>query len=99
MISGRIGAIKRQIFYFLEYAAARILSGILALLPFEAAMRLASLTGVLACGLMPERRKIADENIRRAFGDSLSKKEMFDALHPCCGTLRAELVCIWPLRS
>ena len=59
----------------LEYVPIRIASILLRLVPRRAALGLGRLAGRVACALDGRHRRVAMENLRIAFGDSLAEKE------------------------
>jgi len=62
--------------HHLEYAAARAGIAVANLLSARAADRLGAGLGMIAHGLLTSRRRIASDNIKHAFGDALSEKEI-----------------------
>lgn len=53
--------------FFFEYLAIRLLAGLLRRLSRPTALRVGGHLGLLAVWLLPKRRRLAEENLRRAF--------------------------------
>ncbi len=66
----------RQFFFYLEYFIFRAIAGLVNLLPFKAADRLAETAGRLIFHLISSRRNIALNNLKAAFTDEKPDDEL-----------------------
>jgi KDO2-lipid IV(A) lauroyltransferase len=67
---------KSKTFQIVEYAAFYVTVAIARALPMKALRVISGLLGYLLYAAIPRRRKIALQNIRAAFGDTMSEKEV-----------------------
>nr|MDA8084331.1 lysophospholipid acyltransferase family protein [Nitrospiraceae bacterium] len=72
---------------WIEYAAASVLIFLFRLLPFRVTDRLSSLLGNLLFALLPRRRRIALDNVRKAFAGEKTEAEIGEIARRSCKSL------------